>query len=712
MSIRSTQTTASREPRSLDYEFLRQEGIRHLAKLTGRLWTDFNAHDPGITILEQVCYALTDLAYRIEHEIPDMLHTARVDDHDSLPGSLDMLTSRPITQLDFRKLLIDQNGVKNAWIELHNDSDENPDFYHDLEANTLSFNPGRLGADPVFLKGLYRVDIEFEDALHVEGRQADRDAVWQNVVQKLHANRELGTDYAAINRLEAQYVQVFARIETAAVDDPQQVLLEIYEKISEHISPSVRTYTLTEMFDAGKSLDQILDGPPLEHGFIDTSELNRAQRRTRLRTSDLIQAIMHVSGVKAVRYIAVETDRSDSMNRPVSSTHPHEKNDISQYQSWLLKLDSGRVPKFDVTNSTILLERNGLSVKVDADTARTAYRRRLRRQIERESTIHAEVKLQHRQGKNRQIGRYDSIQHQFPSTYGIGAMGLPASAKPERQAQAKQLKAYLLFYDQILANYFAQLAHVKDLFSYYESNTTTYFSQVVDDPTLELDGIRQTGHADRLRELDQEIDSERNDQRRNRFLNHLLARFAEQFTDYTLLLFSAKTDQRKLIRDKQKYLQHFPELSSARNTAFNYLLSFDAHNRSGLEKRIQHKLGLDSPEEDFILIENILLRPILGDKIQTVPILSEVRCKDPFSLRLTFLFPLLAEPSRYGNQEFRRFVERTVREETPAHLSISIQWLTLERMEVVRRAYLAWVEQRRSFGIRRDEIARNDHGIK
>ena len=46
----------------LDYENLRKEGIAWLKKLARSEWTDFNAHDPGITILEQVCYALTDLS--------------------------------------------------------------------------------------------------------------------------------------------------------------------------------------------------------------------------------------------------------------------------------------------------------------------------------------------------------------------------------------------------------------------------------------------------------------------------------------------------------------------------------------------------------------------------------------------------------------------------------------------------------------------------
>ena len=63
----------------MDYGFLRQVGIRYLQEMAkaGLQWTDFNTHDPGITILEQLCYAITDLGYRIAYELPDLLAARR-----------------------------------------------------------------------------------------------------------------------------------------------------------------------------------------------------------------------------------------------------------------------------------------------------------------------------------------------------------------------------------------------------------------------------------------------------------------------------------------------------------------------------------------------------------------------------------------------------------------------------------------------------------
>ena len=48
-------------PIELNWQALREEGLRHIRAMSGELWTDHNLHDPGITILELLCYALTDL---------------------------------------------------------------------------------------------------------------------------------------------------------------------------------------------------------------------------------------------------------------------------------------------------------------------------------------------------------------------------------------------------------------------------------------------------------------------------------------------------------------------------------------------------------------------------------------------------------------------------------------------------------------------------
>jgi hypothetical protein len=67
-------------------------------------------------------------------------------------------------------------------------------------------------------------------------------------------------------------------------------------------------------------------------------------------------------------------------------------------------------------------------------------------------------------GRYRQQQSYYSFQNHFPELYGLSESGLSGAEDNKRKALAFQLKAYLLF-DQIMANYFAQLSRVKDLLS-------------------------------------------------------------------------------------------------------------------------------------------------------------------------------------------------------------------------------------------------------
>jgi hypothetical protein len=364
----------------------------------------------------------------------------------------------------------------------------------------------------------------------------------------------------------------------------------------------------------------------------------------------------------------------------------------------------------------VSLERNRLAVSVDLGRVLEAYSRGLRQSEALRKRPLNERDLLPPPGRDRNIGHYYSVQHQFPATYGLGTLGLPESASPQRRAQAKQLKAYLMFFDQLLANTFAQLAHVRDLFSFSGPVGPTYFSQSISDPSLGLEGLRELepAHQGRLQQITEDPygSSETGGtsvaaRRRHRFLNHLLARFAEQFTDYSLILYGVRPADEALVQAKQSFLQDYPQLSRARGIGFNYLFpgTWSSTNWSGLERRLRRKLGIEELEERFYIVEHILLRPMVGDPRQHIPILADPQLKDPYSLQISFIFP--AWPSRYqqtgdsGNAGFRAFVERTIREETPAHLVPNIHWLDQPAMAEFETAYQAWLDRQRDYWTRK-----------
>ena len=57
----------------LDFEHLRDLGQEYIEDLSRKIWTDYNIHDPGITIMELLCYAITDLGLRINQPIENLV---------------------------------------------------------------------------------------------------------------------------------------------------------------------------------------------------------------------------------------------------------------------------------------------------------------------------------------------------------------------------------------------------------------------------------------------------------------------------------------------------------------------------------------------------------------------------------------------------------------------------------------------------------------
>ncbi len=305
-------------------------------------------------------------------------------------------------------------------------------------------------------------------------------------------------------------------------------------------------------------------------------------------------------------------------------------------------------------------------------------------------------------GRARNVARYHSIQHHFPASYGLGIGGLPETASLARKVMARQLKAYLLFYDQILANQFAQLAQVASLLSMDDESVDSYFSQpVADDGLLGLDEVLHTHGVDYGNELklatESPLGEDMGARRRERFLDHLLARFGERFQSNELLQTEIKDtgdgpQESRLASDKRAFLREIPRIGYDRGTAFNYLEPESENNISGLERLLRRKFGTSQPEERFYLIEHVLLRPISGDAMQRAPLIRTLRDADPYSLKLTFVFPIAG---RYARPQFRQLVEHAIREYVPVHLTHYVLWKESHAMREFVDAYQIWLKQLR-----------------
>jgi hypothetical protein len=616
-------------PQYLNFQTLRDLGINRLQELSGKIWTDYNLHDPGVTILEVLCYAITDLGYRNNFDIEDLLALkpgdadAREQENNFFTPD-QILTCNPLTDLDWRKRLIDIDGVRNAWLEKVETYEPAISINWAKSRLQYDLSPDQSNPENRFNpRGLYRVWVDLDPTFRKDpcGQlYRSRSPVLEEVNRVLCSYRNLCEDIHEIVVLEDEEIALCADLELAPDADPEDVLVEVYVQVQAFLLPRIQFYTLQALLNKGKSITEIFDGRPsaipahdtqfdgwptdsadnrlpYSHGFIDVDELQALTPPKVLHTSDLYRVIMQVPGVAAVRKFSI----SNYINGLRQS----------KGESWSLSLTSGYRPILGIDYSQITLYKGDLPLPFDQDEVKRRYFEQQAAAIKTPRDAY-ELDLSVPRGKYyATLADHYSIQHDFPLTYGISEDGLPETVSALRKAQARQLKGYLVFFDQLLANYLAQLSHIRDLFSWEVDQGTeshggsdtrspdrqhTYFTQALDFPAW-TDILTDVQYLDAIAE-----DNITYRERRNRFLDHLLARFAETFSEYALLNYQLQQNGQdkaeivtNLIEDKAHFLQNYPVLGRDRFRAFNYGTGdvWDTDNVSGFKRRVARLLGIN-----------------------------------------------------------------------------------------------------------------------
>lgn len=701
-------------PAFLDFEKLRKEGLEHIGKLAGNIWTDHNVHDPGVTILEVLIYALIDLGYKTSLPLEDLItsRNPQVKD-DNFFTPLEILTSNPVTITDYRKLLLEIDEVANVWLEPILPTKQNPKQH----------------------TGIYKISVE-------KGNSEITDPdLTKKITNTLHQYRNICEDFEPeISFLTKEDIEIQLQIEIHEGFDAATTYKQVYEAVSYFIQPRIRYYTLEELLNKGKTIDEAFAGKSYSTksvGFIDTDELNAIQLRTHIYTSDLYHVILAIEGVRKIKKLVF----TGGTPIPIVT-------DTIWYKGYQLN-GAPNLTKFTATlydrNNTIIYTPEADKQLASTPIAKTVF-----------STNDLDFRVP--TGRYREdLGDYYSIQNDFPVVYGIGEEGISGNATLLRKTQALQLKGYLLFYDQLLANYTAQIENMRTLFSLKPENQRrpveqqTYFTKIsnsvpgieklfsfytqnanedkidisfvvkdkkwqeqieairinrivrfpqeglpkidpytlkkLDDKTvidklllailekryrteilldsagyffiiepcnieekeikiqniaifgnnryvtkqeaiievkkvlftaslkknytivereIESKGKKSTSYFLEFVQNDVEIKNNIQEltesgeeylQRRKLFLDHLLARFGEKFTEYSLLQYKKNKNsqelQEELVQDQSSYLSEFAEISRNRGKAFNYKVpSWNTSNVSGFEKRVAALAGM------------------------------------------------------------------------------------------------------------------------
>jgi hypothetical protein len=550
--------------KGMDYPYLKEEGLKLVQQLAGDIWTDYNEHDPGVTTLEQLCYALTELSYRSELPLEDLLidrQTRRINTRQQalfIPRRI--LTCNPLTENDYRKLLVDRiPQIANIWL-----------------------TPYRSP----FINGLYDMAVYAPGA---DPCACDHDympeAIRKRVLRVYCRHRNLCENVHAIRLIEPVPTIVYGNVNISETGTPEAILAKLFFALGNFLAPELRRQSLKSLLDAGMSGDEIFNGPLLRNGFISDDQLQ--PKAAVIPVQEIIRVMASSAGVISVRNVLVAVG-------PDGKTYPPDAS-INVPELKILQLDT----RSNVRDGgfSLRLFRNGIEcapdparVKRELDKLWTDYRRTYRLLPQYEEFFAVP------RGSYRDVETYYSIQNQYPNVYGINSNGLPDDATDARRGQAKQLKGYLLVFEQLMADFFAQLAHVKDLYSIEPGLLHTYFYQYLNKSVPDVAPLLKANYRRGLERLAQSQDPAL--ARRNRFLDLLLALYAEQLdsSSVSALAGCGRQDANSgedMIRVKLELLRNMIASTHNRGRGIDYLALPTARNIAGMEIKCRIQLGMN-----------------------------------------------------------------------------------------------------------------------
>lgn len=525
----------------VSFDGLRSEGVRHVQALSGHTWSDYNLHDPGVTILEQLCYALTDLVYRIGFPVAD--HLAGPDDRIdfealALHGPAQVFPCRPTTIADYRRALLDTlDALDNAWV-----GTDVPETGPSAGVN-----------------GLFRIALEHAEQVNDD---AVRDAARHAAGALYRRQRNLCEDLDEVTSIAAVDCHLQGAFEIGGARSPEDILADILDESARAIAGSVAFRSFQAALAGGASLDDILDASHTRRGVIAAEALRDADRDD-LFVGDLVARLCSIEGVRAVRHLAIAKGDEPATGGSIR---------------WALRQEALRLtlPSDAQMPEHLRLIRAGSTVAVSAPEVREKYLDlRTGREARRHGLQEISALVPPPSGTHRDLRRYFSIQNHFPAVYGINAHGLPASATPEARAMAAQLKTYLAMFEQVIADGAAHLHHLRDLFSTRSDVRRTYWWQPLGDDIVPGLGALLAGTPEEnLATPDSRARHDAFYGRRHRVLDHLLALHGETYTQNTLrqlaCYYAPAELEEMLLANKLAYLGHILHIGRNRGSGFDY----------------------------------------------------------------------------------------------------------------------------------------------
>lgn len=566
-------TRAEQYPLHKDYAALLKLAYERIAAYSGDVWTNYNDSDPGITILQNLCYALTELGSKADTPIADILSGPedRIHYADHFHTPFEILPINPVTKKDFCKVILnDITEIKQVYLLVN-----------------------RAFMNGLIIRPYFELKSEY-----LSGGKADLDlqkTIIKRVNQLLVQRSNLGQLFDTSNLLSAVRLGIQGAITFEKNSNIEKVMAEIIFTINNLLSPYPVYKSYNQLAEQGRALPQLLEGPYLSGGYLEDDCIQ--PKRTTITMQEISAAVLSLQGIERVSLKSISLTGNDIESHRID--YNFETAPFVDAASFL--------------NATILVSNKPIT-SIHQDKVQFYLQQLIPRPVE--SNLN-EI-LPH--GEHRNLSDYYSIQNSFPSIYRL--IGKPP-VSTAHQGKIKQLKAYLLLMEQYMADYVAQLSKTHQLFSFQsgrnatELTSRTYFTQ----PLYQVpgaDGVLQgvKGYASKYatapyltdwkayqqdaknpyaQQLQSAASTDSDLSRKLRVLEHLLARCGKQFSHQPLQAINPRygNDSIAEMEYLKQTLRKLPLLSSNRSRSYFKQNTF-SNLACGLEQSLENELDLRS----------------------------------------------------------------------------------------------------------------------
>lgn len=549
---------------------IREALISNAQTYSGNKWTDFNIHDPGVMLLEQIAYAITEIEYRASLDL-----ATRLSGPDGLIDMNRMRLAPPPTVLRMQPVTIS-----------------------DLESVLSGSDPSvaRVTARPICgaEAGLYKLYV-------VPSSPLLANKACQSVKRAYYLIRNLCEDLASVEAASPIRCTLTIRLEHRRRAVPEKIVAEVFAACNALLNSTADSTVQASTDSASETAvgitSEITTADAFDNPVQLTSGWRASSKNTQLNTL-LSNAVSNIPGVVHVHELLL---------------HKIGKDD--NYENFQVENNDGEYLALELPDDTDAIELTSRGLHVSLDLNRI---KKMLSQItdSTASTKTTSPRLNITPTETREpIHTYRlPISQELPSSFHTKSASTSTRIASKKSNNSRQFLEYVSLIDAMLDETEGGRQACNDLYSESLAAHRTYMDRDRTEYSTPDNRVSSTA-------LDPVND------RMSRALDRLLAMYGEFFTQHSLQHFNETTNledrEEQRLQNKRRLLRALPGIEPQRGARYGFekklkiLLGIPEHNQTTLTHALI-ELGLTLlPEEPKFPNVNIPSSALVPEPTQT-----------------------------------------------------------------------------------------------